>query len=230
MDFSNLNGVRDPRVEKALKDNADMLHSTKSFFTFKVESIPSVFALPFLPIILTIVSCLSFEKWYEKILASLAINIIVLPIAIVVGAFQLVSGIVSIPLALMFEGIPYLFSKKYRNEFKLCRAVKKLALIYNKMNSENSFRDYFNEYTKYNTQINALLSEIDTLNTKLGRNNIIAEYEVKPFTEFDKTTAKSDAKYEYSDDYTVTRKNRNDKKETNNNRTDNNNNDNNLNL
>lgn len=168
MGNSWINEVSGTEIEEVLNKNADMLNSKKGIFTNRILNMTDLLWLPLTPILLTIVSCVEFETWYGKLLGSILLNLIVLPIAAIAGVIDLALGVLSIPLALVFEGIPALFSKQYRKEFRLSRAVKKLAKVLR--TSRNKISEYEAQLTLQDPKVRRLISEINILNEQLGRN------------------------------------------------------------
>lgn len=168
MGNSWIKDVSETEIEEVLNKNADMLNSSKGIFTNKILNLSNLLWVPFSPILLTIVACLEIETWYGKILSSILINLIVLPFIAIATIVDTVLGVLSIPLALLFEGIPAIFSKQYRKEFRLSRAVKKLARVLKV--SRNKVSEYDAKMTLENPNVRRLISEINILNEQLGRN------------------------------------------------------------
>lgn len=181
MDYSKLNNVSTEEIDLVLNQNADMLNSVKGKFTNNILSLSNLFVLPFVPFMLTFASFYQFDTWYGKLLATIFSNIIILPIAAIASAINIVRGVVSIPLALLFEGIPSLFSKTYRKEYKLSRCVKKLAKIYK--GTDNIFNNYSEKFSFNSPNVRNLISEINILNKQLERNlsNYATTYTVHDF-------------------------------------------------
>lgn len=167
MDYSKINNVFQTEADYVVKKNEDMLKSPKGIFTNGVSRLANILLIPILPIVVAVYCFAQFRTWYGKLLSTLLVNIITLPIALVRVALEIVIGIISLPLALIFEGVPALFSKKYRNEYKLSRAVKKLAKILKL--SQNPYYEYSEKFELIRPKMSELIREIEDLNKQLGR-------------------------------------------------------------
>lgn len=173
-------------IEQVLNQNADMLSSKKGIFTNSILNLTNLLWVPFAPILLVFASCVEFDTWYGKLLGSILLNIIVLPLVAISAVIDTVVGVLSIPFALLFEGIPALFSKQYRKEFRLSRAVKKLAKVLR--SSRNKISEYDAKLTLQDPKVRRLISEIKILNEQLGRNIPTSEntsVRVEAFNEFE---------------------------------------------
>ena len=164
MGDKSVNYVDGYDVYDILNKNQDMLDSTKGLYSRNMKGIFSWFVLPFCPLVCAIISFASFEKWYMALLSTIASTVIVTTVATVACAVKTTIGILSIPLALALEGIPCLFSKKFKKELQLSLATKNLREYVLNSNQDNA--KYFKTYSP---SLKQLIERIETLNTELGR-------------------------------------------------------------
>lgn len=184
MDSSNLDYVSGEDIFEVINNNSDMLDSKKGVLLNNfISGFASLLAIPFVPLIAVILCCASFEQWYTRLFTSIIALVFTLPIITTICVIKLAIGLISAPLSLIFEGIPALFSKKYRQQFKLSRKVKQLYKYLNL--KSNSVEEYLRDYNFYNPNVRLLLNEIEKLNKEMGRTNTSNTYDYESFTNSD---------------------------------------------
>ena len=164
------------------RDLKKYLRSPKGIFFNGVVDTYKMLRIFFVPLAITVICDQEFDVYGLKVLTILLASIIVLPIAFVYSVYHLVVGVLCAPFALIFEGIPYLFSKKYRQEFKLSRKVKEFSKVYKKYLKSKPYLDKQIDQTETTLLINRLTTlaqDIKELYPNIDFTN--QDFEVKDF-------------------------------------------------
>lgn len=217
MDFQDINSVSVSEIEETLLQNADMANSNKGILTqnsLDLLSLPTdIIALPFVPIIGAIIGgfagtaiCKSFWGKLGMTFLGLGIGTILTPIIAIAVVAKTIKNVISLPLALLFELPRFAFSKKYRTEVKLVKALKKLKTI-NESIKENEEKDTnirflftkLNDLKFHSEETRTLLSEIQILNKQLNRDNsfVVNSLKEEAFRIKQEETFKSSKTYDF---------------------------------
>ena len=169
----NLNSISDKEhiSYKIVKDNKDMFTSKIDLVSYGINNLIHFLLLPLIPYV-----CYKFVSKSKKGKFSKFFKfILITPVAILTQLSHGLMGLISIPLAILAQGLPFLFSKKYRAKLKLVRDVKKLFNNLFYLESENNLK--INKAYKFlnSKKFTKIINEIQTSNKILERNIDIIE-------------------------------------------------------
>ena len=189
--FNYISNSTEHKLNKVVKNNIDLLADLKGICTdtsmFLLNQIPGLFRLP----IIAVDEAISYNRgspvW--QVIDSVFFGTLGFATSVALTAFNIVGSALIAPFALVFDGIPCLFSKNYRTQLKLTRKVRKLNNILGKVIPKPIDYDISRKHKKLSNiiyrlnplkeeKILKLINEVEVLNKQLGRDVV----EEKPVT------------------------------------------------